>query len=337
MRLFTNKIQWSGILKIAGTLMVLMIVACYDEINTVVQPSTVTGGQALNVTLTGQWNSNNPLNNANFVVAILVPTIWNAAENATITFTCDLTNGTQGMSPIPAGTQSPGGGGLDWPTDLANVCGHEGNLIPEWEWVAFQSNTPISIGENVTSNFTVNISIKTGAQSLYFNMGYVTADNQDGLHNMAFTPTWEPNAYYSVSAPEPITVNGTGTLLDFVNPQLSVAVPATATDNDIVQIPFGANTIANALSSAGNMYLCATGYVHGGDSIQVCQQTVQSRLDSVSAGNWQIDIWPRGFFNLAATQTLDSMHYFFTDPSGTIKVGNGGSSSSPFSYSFGCQ
>ena len=334
MRLFANKKRWRYIWKIGGTVLVLVIFACNNTLETVVQPASVTGGQVLNVTLNGKWSSNNSLT-ANFVVAILVPTIWNAGSNTTMTFTSDLTNGVQQMSVIPAGTQAPGSGGLDWPTDLANTVGHESNLIPEWEWVAFQSNAPVDIGSNQNSNFTVNIQITTATKSLYFNMGYCVTDNSDGLHN-SFWGAGTQTDFYSVSPPEPVTVNGTGTLLNFVNPQLSVPIPGSATDNDILQIPFGANVISNPLSSATNIYLCATGYTNGGDSIQVCQQTAGTRLAAVNTGNWQLDIWPRGFFNLSATQTLDSMHYYFTDATGTIKVGNGGGSS-PFSFTFGCQ
>lgn len=335
MKLFRNKKRWGYTWKIGGTVLMLIIVACSVAYTTIVQPATVTGGQALNVTLNGTWISNNP-QTANLVVAILVPTIWNAGSNTTITFSSDLTTGTQGMSLMPAGTQAPNSGGLDWQTDLANVVGHENNLIPEWEWVVFQSDAPVSIGTNVTANFTINIKIATATKSIYFNMGYFTGDNQDGLHNTTFS-NWPTSSYYAISPPEPLTVNGVGTLLNFVDPQLSVPVPGSATDNDILQIPFGANVLSNPLTGANNIYLCATGYTSGGDSVQVCQQTAATRLDSVSAGNWQVDIWPRAFFNLSANQTLDSMHYYFTDPSGTIRVGNGGSSSSPFSYSFGCQ
>lgn len=336
MKLFGNKKWWGYTWKIGGTVLVLIIVACSVTITSIVQPATVTGGQVLNVTVNGTW-ATDAAQSSNLVVAILVPTIWNAGANTTMTFTSDLTNGTQSMSVIPASTQAPGSGGLNWPTDLQNVLGHEGNLIPEYEWVAFQSNSPVSIGGGTSASCTVNIQITTATKSLYFNMGYFLGDNSDGLHSTGANGTLPPTEYYNVYGPSPITVNGVGTLLDFVNPQLSVPVPGSATDNDILQIPFGATVLTNPLTSATNIYLCATGYTSGGDSIQVCQQTAQSRLDSAGTGNWQIDIWPRGFFNLSATQTLDSMHYFFTDPTGTTKVGNGGSSSSPFSYSFGCQ
>jgi hypothetical protein len=332
MKLFANKKRWGYIWKIGGTLLVLIVVACSVSIDTIVQPATVTGGQVLNVTLNGTWVANQS-ETANLVIGILVPTVWNAGANTTMTFTSGITSGAQSLSLIPAGTQSPNGGGVTWPTDLANTLGHEGNLIPEWEWVVFQSDAPLTIG-NQTVSYTVNIQITTAPNSLYFNMGYFCGNNSDGIHNAFWGSASE---LYAISGPQPITVNGTGTLLNFVNPQLSVVTPSTATDNDIISIPFGATVISNALSNSKNIYLCATGYTNGGDSIQVCKQTTQTQLDSAGFNNWQIDIWPRGFFNLSTSQTLDSMHYYFTDATGTTRVGNGGGSTPPFSFTFGCQ
>jgi hypothetical protein len=47
-------------------------------------------------------------------------------------------------------------------------------------------------------------------------------------------------------------------------------------------------------------------------------------------------MWPRGFFGLSSSQSLDSIEYFFTDVTGATKVGYG-AGSSPFSFTFGCQ
>lgn len=312
--------------KAAGAVVVIVIISCSITINSVTQPATVNAGQPLDVTLNATIYSQ-ANQTSNLMVAILVPKVWDAATNATMTFTSDITSGAQPMTVIPAGTPAPKANGLDWPTDLLDNIGHAGNLVNEYEWVAFYSNTGYAIATNATVNLTVNIQINVGQANVLFNMAYVVAESGDGLSG---------SSYYGTFFPGSVRVMGSGTLLDFVHPQLSVITPSTALDNDIVTIPFNAGLITNGLSSASQIYLCATGYPHGGDSITVCQQTTQSRLDSVSTGNWQMDMWPRSFFNLSPTQTLDSMHYFFTDQTGTIKVGYAGGAT-PFSFTFGCQ
>ena len=330
-----RKKRWSYIWKIAGTVAVIVIVACSVTVNSVDQPASVNAGQPLNITLNATIVSNNP-QTSNLIIGVLVPKVWNASANMTMTFSSTISSGNQPMSVIPSTTPSTGGNGLNWPTDMLNTLGHAGNLIPEYEWVAFESTAQYTIGTNATVPIVVNITINVGQANVNFNMAYVVCESGDGLHSTAYS---DPSTdYYGTFTPTtPLRVYGTGTLLDFVNPQLSVATPSTALDNDIISIPFNSTLLTNGLSSATAVYLCATGYTSAGDSITVCQQTSKTALQSTGQGNWQIDMWPRGFFNLTTGQTLDSLHYFFTDPTGTVKVGSGGSTTSPFSFTFNCQ
>lgn len=324
---------WGWMWKITATALIMVIAGCYLLINSASQPATVTGGSTMNVTLQCQIFVNSHQTSA-FVVGILVPKVWNASSNTTVSFTSDNTSGPQPMTLMPPGTPDPTGNGLSWQDDLMATIGHAANLIPEYEWIAFQSNTQYAIGDNTTVNVTVNIGIKVATQNVLFNMAYCIAESSDGLHSTS----WGGPAsnYYGSFFPGAVRVNGTGTLLDFVNPQLSVIVPGSSLDNDIITIPFNATASNNALSTANAVYLCATGYTSGGDSIKVCEQTSRTQLSNTGAGQWQTNIWPRGFFNLSSGQTLDSIEYFFTDATGATRVGYGGGTS-PFSYTFSCQ
>jgi Domain of unknown function (DUF4961) len=333
LRLPTGRKAWTLLWKIALTVSIGIVVGCYLTINSVTQPASVSGGSILPITLNTTISTNNPQTSA-LVIGVLVPTLWNASANTTMTFTSDITTGPQPMTLIPPGTPSPNGGGLSWQTDLLNTIGHAGNLIPEYEWIAFQSNTTYAVNSNTTFNVQVNIQIHVPVNNVYFKMAYVIAESGDGLHSSDYG---DPSTdYYGTFFPAPIRVNGTGTLLDFVNPQLSVVVPGYSTDNDIITIPFNSTVAANGLSAASQVYLCATGYLSNGDSIQVCQQTSKTQLQPLGAGNWQFDMWPRGFFGLSPGQSLDSLGYYFTDVTGATKVGYAGGSS-PFSFTFGCQ
>jgi Domain of unknown function (DUF4961) len=324
---------WSWVWKITGAVLILIVIGCSFTINGVVQPASVTGGTVIPITLNATIVTNNP-QTSTLVIGILVPKIWNASSNTTMSFTSTATTGPQPMSLIPAGTPSPNGNGLTWQDDLLGTIGHAGNLVPEYEWIAFQSNSQYPAGSNATIGVQVNIQIKVSTNNLLFNMAYVIADGSDGLHSTDYGDP--PTDYYGTFFPGSIRVNGTGTLLDFVNPQLSVIVPGSSLDNDIITIPFNSTADTNSLSTANKVFLCATGYTTTGDSIKVCQQTSAAQLTSTGQGQWQTTIWPRGFFGLSPAQSLDSMEYFFTDATGNIKVGYAGGSS-PFSYTFSCQ
>lgn len=336
MTLKISRKRWNLLWKIGGTVAILVIVACSVTINTVTQPASVNAGDVLNVTLTGTIVTNsNPT--ANLMVGFLVPKVWNAAANAKVTFTSDISNGPQGMSPIPTTTAAPNGNGLSWQTDLMNTLGHASNLIPEYEWVAFYSDQQYPTSDNTTYNVTVNIQIPVGQTNLLFNMEYCLAESNDGLHSTVFS-NWPPTSYYSAFIPTtPIRVYGPGTLVDFVHPQLSVVTPSTALDNDIIALPFNDGLVNTGLTNASSIYLCATGYTNTGDSITVCQQTPATQLKAQGGGIYQIDIWPKGFFNVPAGKTIDSLHYFFTDATGGNRVGYGGSKDTAFTFIFNCQ
>ncbi|HLZ87336.1 MAG TPA: DUF4961 domain-containing protein [Puia sp.] len=329
-----NKKSWSWIWKVAGTVIIIVIISCNLTISTVDQPASAPGGSIVPITLHCTITSNNPQTSA-LVVGILVPKIWNASGNTTVTFTADQTTGPQAMSLIPPNTPSPYGNGLSWQDDMLATIGHAGNLIPEYEWIAFQSNSQYTIAANTTESVTVNIQIKVPNNNVLFNMAYVLAESSDGLHSTAYNNP-STSYYGTFFPPTPLRITGSGTLLDFVNPQLSVVVPGSSLDNDIITIPFNANASVNGLSSANQVYLCATGYTHTKDSIKVCEQTARTRLVSTGQGQWQTNIWPRGFFNLSPTQVLDSMEYYFTDATGATRVGYGGKAT-PFSFTFSCQ
>ena len=324
---------WGWTWKITATVLITVIIACNLTILSVNQPTSVTGGSTMSVTLQCNIFVNSHQTSA-FVVAMLVPKVWNASANTTMSFTSDITSGPQAMTVMPVGTPDPTGNGLSWQDDLMQTVGHAANLIPEYEWIVFQSNTQYAIADNTNINVTVTINTTVAQQNVLFNMAYCIAESTDGLHSTA----WGGPAtnYYGTFFPGAVRINGTGTLLDFVNPQLSVIVPGNSLDNDIITIPFNATASNNALSTANQVYLCATGYTSAGDSIQVCEQTSKTQLQLLGQGQWQLDLWPRGFFGLTPTQTLDSINYFFTDATGATRVGYGGGSS-PFSYTFSCQ
>lgn len=312
--------------KLIGALLLLIIAACSITIDNVVIPASINGGGTLPITL-NVTISTNQVQTSNFMVAVLVPKVWKTAQNATITFTSDITSGDQAMSVIPAGTPAPQGGGMDWPTLLATKIGNGGNLLPDYEWVAFYSNASYSVDANATIHATVNIRIKTSPDNLLFKLGYCVANSTDGLSS---------SDRYASATSGCFQVNGTGDLLDFCNPQISTVDPRTSLDNDIITLTFDGGVQSTDLDNASQVYLCIAGITDTGDSLSVCNQTDAMKMTALGLNKWQKDIWPRKLFNLTDKQHLTGLRYFFTDATGSKKVGYAGGSA-PFLYSFKCQ
>jgi hypothetical protein len=321
-----RRIKGSLIWKVLGGLLLLIIVSCSITIDNVVQPASVNAGDILPVTLNVTITTNQT-QTSNFMVAVLVPKIWKTAQNATITFTSDISSGDQGMTPIAAGTPAPQGGGLDWPTLLANKIGNGGNLLPDYEWVAFYSNASYSVAANATIHATVSIKIKTSPDNLMFKLGYCVANSTDGLSGTDRYASAFTGCFQAV---------GTGDLIDFCNPQISTVDPRTSLDNDIITLTFDGGVQSTALDNASQVYLCMSGFTATGDSLSVCTQTELTKMNPLGLNKWQKDIWPRKLFNLADNQRLTLLKYYFTDASGGSKVGYAGGAM-PFTYSFKCQ
>jgi hypothetical protein len=326
MKYFKSKKFLNYLVRALATMIVVIIISCSMSIESVVQPSSVNGGEVLPVTLNVKVETNTS-QTSKLMVAVLVPKLWHVAQNTQITFTSDITTGAQQMTVIPAGTPAPNGNGLDWPAYLAAKIGNGGNLVNDWEWVAFYSNQDYALGGNVIVKATVSIKMHVSNDNLSFKLGYVVANSSDGL---------SASDRYGSFFPGCFTVNGDGDLIDFCNPQLATVEPRTSFDNDIITIGFDGGVAANDLQNATSIYLCATGITTTGEKIEVCRQVDASKLTSLGVGRWRIDLWPRHFFALPDDKQLAKIEYFFTDENGGKKVGYGGGDS-PFAYTFKCQ
>lgn len=307
-------------------MLLVLVMGCSMTIESVIQPSVINGGETLVSTLHVNITTNAE-QTSKFMIAILVPKMWNAREHATITFTSDITSGPQKMTAIPVGTPAPQADGLDWPAKLAATIGNGGNLINDWEWVAYYSDADYKVAANVEINATVTVSIPTTEDNISFKMGYVAANSTDGLSG-----TDRYGSFFTGC----LRVNGTGDLIDFCNPQLSTIEPRTSLDNDIITINFDAGVIANPLSSASEVYLCASGITTDGQTIDACAAIDKTKLSSLGAGRFRLECWPRDFFAVPAGKTLQRLEYFFTNADGSVKVGYGGGASA-FIYTFNCK
>ncbi|NTS42596.1 DUF4961 domain-containing protein [Flavisolibacter sp. BT320] len=326
MKFLPLKKSWFSPRNVAAFFILAFFISCSMTIDTIEQPMSVKGGEILPVTLNVTIETNEA-QTSKFMVAVLVPKVWNARRNTTVTFTSDITSGDQRMSVIPEGTPEPKGSGMDWPTLISTKVGNGGNLINDYEWVAFFSDAAYRVEGNKTVKVQVKIRTRVSDDNLSFKLGYCVANSTDGLSGTDRYGTYFTSCF---------RVEGSGDLIDFCNPQLASIEPRTSLDNDIITLNFDSKVSDNLLSDVTDIYLCATGITTAGERIDVCLQNAQSKMNPAGVGRFQKDIWPRQFFSLKPAQTLRSLEYYFTDATGTKKVGYGGGAD-PFPFTFKCQ
>lgn len=326
MKLIKSKKFRNYFIRIVATAVVIIIISCSMTIDSIVQANSINAGDPLNATLNVRVATNQS-QTSRLMIAILVPKVWNARAKATLTFVSDVSTGVQQMTPIAPGVPAPNGNGLDWSTNLATKIGNGGNLINDWEWIAYYSNAAYSLGGNVTVKATVSVSIPTTADNISFKMGYAVANSTDGLSG---------SDYYGSFFPGCLRVNGSGDLIDFCNPQLSAVEPRIALDNDIITLGFDAGVTSTPLDNNNDIYLCATGITTTGQRISVCTAGAASKTTALGAGRFRIDMWPRQYFSLTDAQKLSKIEYYFTNASGAIKIGYGGGTD-PFQFTFSCK
>jgi hypothetical protein len=260
------------------------------------------------------------------IIGFLAPKSWNAAQNTTVSFTSPI--GQSPMSVIPPTELEPHTN-LPWAQACMKKIGAGGNLVPDgMEWVVFQSRDAYTVSNNEDFNFDVVIKSKCGPDNMLFKLGFYYGVSHESLSGDAnYTKAFFTDCF-SVTG-------GTGNVVDYCHPQLSTVNPVSNTDNDIITLNFDNGLESTALSNTSDIYLRAKAFTDSGDSIEVSEQTDKTRLTAVGGEKYRIDLWPRGFFGVPASQTITRMEYYFTDATGALKVGNN-NTSAPFPYIFGC-
>lgn len=316
-----------------GTLaLLLMAIASCVFLDSVDQPSTVKAGETFTTTMNCHLNvADGGRTNVRLIIAFLAPRSWNAAANSTVTFTTD-DDGDGTMVPVPATVI--GANNKNWPATLKERFGMGGNYSPDdLEWVVFWTSNAYNIPAGADDNIKVTINTLAGPENTQFKTGYFLGTSTDGISDF-----WGPNNVYKSMFKDCFTVtDGTGDLIDFCNPQIAAYTPGTTTDNDWLTISFDPTVVQTQLDGVGDVYLCGTAVTTDGDSLTTCESTANSLLLPYTGKKSALTIWPRAFFKVPEGKTLKKFDFFFTDASGTVKVGAANSSTTPFSFTFKCQ
>lgn len=264
------------------------------------------------------------------IIGFLAPKNWQAGSSANITYTTN-TYGNGKMVPVPASVEAANG--QNWPAALKTRFGMGGNFMTDdLEWVVFWTEQTYNVPQGVKDNIEVTINVKPGEENVQFKTGYFLGTSSDGLSDV-----FGSNNVYKCMFKDCFTVtNGQGDLIDFCNPQIAAVTPGVATDNDLLTVAFDPDVVQTALSGQENIYLCATAYTSQGKTYDACIQTDQSKLKAYTGKKSAITFWPRAYFNMQEGEELVKIEYFFTDATGTTKVGFS-NTASPFVYTFKCQ
>lgn len=328
-------IKGKGLWRACAVLTLGIILACCGEkITGLDQPNTATVGQNVTITVHFTIETAGDGNSNYLIFGFLVPKGWKAAQNTTVTYdSADLGGGT--MTLIPENSLPKNGGGLTWSAYMKKIFINGGNLIDDMEWVAYQSERSYDYKGGYTFKGDIKINTKVAADGnpTIVKLGYVISDSGN-----AFTSNQFGTYYSEILSPTCFEVTGgTGDLVDFCNPQLTVVDPPKSLDNDFVTLTFDGTVVATELENKSEAYLCAKAYTDDGKTISVCEQTDKTKMTQTAPNSkrFRTTFWPKAFFNTSDKQTITKIEYFITDKTGTKKVGYG-NTADPFVYTFKC-
>jgi hypothetical protein len=305
----------------------LVISACVSTITIVSQQALVVPGDTAHMVLNLKWAEINYDRSCRQVVGICVPRSWNAAQNTTMTYRSDVGNGD--MVLVPENIVDPSTK-ASYIATLTKKYGIGPNYVNDMEWVVFWSDVKLNAANQQTVAGNIFINIKTSGDNLSFKPGYFMCEDEDGISDA------NSGYYQSIFGSCMLVSDGINDVIDFCNPQIGTADPASALDNDIVTIKYNGSLDNSALKNEENIYFCAKAFTTTGSVIDLCQQTAQTKLTKFDLQQWRIDFWPKKYFNLSGTQSISRIEYYFTNQSGTLKTGYA-NTTDPFKYSFKCK
>ncbi len=319
---------------VLGLAVVIFLTQCGLNPFTIEMPATGEAGQTLTIKLRGSTmsridnNQANPTYATKLMVGMMVPKNWNAKQNTTVSLVSPKGNETLALVPD---TEIEPVSGQNWPAAAKKRFGIGPNLVDDFEWVIYRTNKVYTFINNEDIDFDVNIVTKIGPENMVAKLGFYLGSSKENLRpddadytKVAFSNRFEVQ-------------NGGGDLIDFINPQLSKVDPVKSLDNDIVTFTFDAGVTDTQLSNTDDLFLCAKAF-DGGDQLvaERCEQTSLTRLTAVGGKRYRIDLWPRGFFNVPEGTTIARLEYYYTDRTGTIRIGYGNTADA-FKYTFRCQ
>lgn len=262
------------------------------------------------------------------VAGIMVPKSWNARSNMTMTFTSPKGNGT--MRLIPDSEMEPVSS-LNWHQAAKKMFGIGRNLVDDFEWIIFRSAQSYTFVNNEDIDFEVNVECNVGSENMLVSLGFYVGSSIEHLRA-------DDTDYKKVTFSDNFEViGGAGDIIDFLNPQMGTVQPVKSLDNDIITLTFDAGVASTVLDEESAVFL----HIRALDTAdrligEVIKQDEFTKLSEIGGKKFLIDIWPRGYFQLSEDEQIARLEYYYTDVTGTKRVGYA-DSDEPFRYTFRCE
>ena len=284
-----------------------------------------------------------------FVFAILAPRDWNVANNAVVTYKCDLAddrNQEMSMSVIPESQLPKWGEGRTWVQCLQSTYGVGPNVLDDMEWVVYQTDITWNIRNNQDPTYQIFVRTKTGGRNLKCKLGFFVNHTDDGFSG----GTDHKKVVFASECFE--VVNGRGMVIDFCNRHFNRVSPLTAMQDDYVTISYQADVDPsvenNPLADATEVYLQGKAITTDGkvyNAPPTGPQTLMNLQGSLGR-TFNLTIWPRGFFGVPSDEQIAYVDYYFSNADGTVivnqsvddrvQLGSAESDDEPFNLKFEC-
>lgn len=323
------KLRKSHIISAALLLGVGAVILSCMKVTSLILPKDAKADSEIDITATVQITINGDTEGS-LIFAMLVPKSWNAAQNATVTYTTtgmnsaiavpDVTD--DPMVPVTAQDVEPNTGD-DWATACMKQYGN-GNNYGIVEWVCFKSTESYLIYPNNYSEVTTvfKIKIKTGPENIKFNFGVGASSTSKGFLDTGGYGFW---AVRDASFGTLEVTGGTGSH-DFTVPALVSIVPQTFSYDDIFSVNFLSATDGKetALLGEESVYLLGKVTLDNGQELTVSAPQASNLMKKKSDTEYYKYIYPKTFFNVPEGRKISSMYFWFSNKDGSKVENNSG-------------
>ncbi len=270
-------------------------------------------------TLTGHIEAHEDHSDVNFIVGFLAPKSWKVAENAKVTYKCDLAEDHDQiltMSVVPANTLPKNGEGRTWVECLTQEYGVGTNVLDDMEWVVFQTDDKFAIINNQFPTYTIYIKTNVGEKNLKCHLGVFVNHTDDGFSG----GTDHKKVMFSEECFE--VVGGTGDVLDFCNYHFNKISPMTALQDDFVTFTFNGSIAENELVKSDAIYINGVAHCASGKDYVLTDRTDKTKMkrENPYSDTYYITAWPAALFDVPFTEYVESIDYYFTNSDGSVTV-----------------
>lgn len=270
-------------------------------------------------TLRGHIECHEDHRGVNFVVGFLAPRSWKVADNAKVTYKCDLSQDHEQiltMSVMPATSLPKNGSGRTWVECLTQEYGVGTNVLDDMDWVVFQTDDQFEIINNQFPTYTIWIRVNVGEKNLKFHPGIFVNHTDDGFSggNDHKKVLFSPDCFE--------VVGGVGDPIDYCSDHFNKVSPMSSLQDDYITFTFKGSAGNNALAATADVYLQGKAYTYEGGEYTVNNRTEKNRMirENAYSDTYNITIWPVDYFGVPEDETIERIEYYFCNSDGTLTV-----------------